>query len=80
MLNTENNDVNNLDLNDDGQIDYVRVVDRMDGDVHAIVLQVPVSASESMYTPPKPRLPSRANTVEASPRKKLRWKVNVAVA
>ncbi|MEO6757914.1 MAG: hypothetical protein ABIO24_00565, partial [Saprospiraceae bacterium] len=46
-LNMENNDVNNLDLNEDGQIDYVRVIDRMDGDAHAIVLQVPVSASES---------------------------------
>ncbi len=46
-LNTEDNDVNNLDLNEDGQIDYVRVIDRMEGDVHAIVLQVLVSASES---------------------------------
>jgi len=47
MLNTEDNDVNNLDLNEDGQIDYVRVIDRMDGDAHAIVLQVPVSAAEA---------------------------------
>ncbi len=47
LLNTENNNVNNLDLNDDGEIDYVRVVDNMDGDVHAIVLQVPVSETES---------------------------------
>ncbi|MCY7329860.1 MAG: hypothetical protein LH618_15005 [Saprospiraceae bacterium] len=46
-LNTEDNDVNNLDLNQDGQIDYVRVIDRMDGDAHAIVLQVPVNASEA---------------------------------
>ncbi len=47
MLNAENNDANNLDLNEDGQIDYIRVIDRMDGDAHAIVLQVPVSTSES---------------------------------
>lgn len=47
LLNTEDNDVNNLDLNEDGQIDYIRVVDRMDGDVHAFVLQVPVSEKES---------------------------------
>lgn len=47
LLNTESNNVNNLDLNEDGEIDYIRVVDNMDGDVHAIVLQVPVSESES---------------------------------
>ena len=46
-LNSENNYVNNLDLNDDGEIDYIRVIDNMDEDVHAIVLQVPVSADES---------------------------------
>ncbi|MBK9015468.1 MAG: hypothetical protein IPM82_16170 [Saprospiraceae bacterium] len=47
LLNTEDNHVNNLDLNDDGEIDYVRVVDNMDGEVHAIVLQVAVSETES---------------------------------
>lgn len=46
-LNEEDNPANNLDLNEDGEIDYVRVVDQMDGDVHAIVLQVPVSGAES---------------------------------
>lgn len=46
-LNTESNYVNNLDLNEDGDIDYIRVVDNMDGDLHAIVLQVPVNESES---------------------------------
>ena len=45
-LNKSNNKVNNLDLNDDGDIDYVRVVDNLSGDAHAIVLQVPVSQSE----------------------------------
>jgi hypothetical protein len=46
-LNEEDNAANNLDLNEDGKIDYIRVVDEMDGDVHAIVLQVPISQSES---------------------------------
>ncbi|MEZ5043978.1 MAG: hypothetical protein R2828_29050 [Saprospiraceae bacterium] len=46
-LNTEDNYVNNLDLNEDGEIDYIRVVDHMEGDVHAIVLQVPISETES---------------------------------
>lgn len=47
MLNDESNHVNNLDLNEDGEVDYVRVIDNMDGDVHAIVLQVAVSEDES---------------------------------
>ncbi len=47
QLNTENSNVNNLDLNEDGEIDYVRVIDNMDADVHAIVLQVAVSEEES---------------------------------
>lgn len=46
-LNKEDNNVNNLDLNEDGEIDYVRVVDNMEGDLHAIALQVPISSSES---------------------------------
>lgn len=47
LLNAEDNDVNNLDLNEDGQTDYIRVIDHMDGDVHAIVLQAIVSENES---------------------------------
>ncbi len=46
-LNKENNYVNNLDLNEDGDIDYIRVVDQMEGDVHVIVLRVPISKEES---------------------------------
>lgn len=46
-LNQEEHHVNNLDLNEDGAIDYIRVVDHMEDDVHAIVLQVPLSANES---------------------------------
>lgn len=46
-LNTEGNDANNLDLNEDGEIDYIRVVDNKEGDVHALVLQVAVNEKES---------------------------------
>lgn len=47
LLNTEANTVNNLDLNEDGETDYIRVIDHMEGNAHAIVLQVPVSETES---------------------------------
>lgn len=46
-MNSEDSKVNNLDLNEDGKIDYVRVIDNIEGDVHAIILQVPVSDKES---------------------------------
>lgn len=46
FLNQESNNVNNLDLNDDGKIDYVRVVDNSKEGAHAIVLQVPVNKTE----------------------------------
>ncbi len=47
LLNTQDNAVNNLDLNGDGEVDYVRVIDKTRGKVHALVLQVPVSEKES---------------------------------
>lgn len=47
LINTQDNSVNNLDLNGDGETDYVRVIDKTDKDVHALVLQVPVSETES---------------------------------
>ena len=47
LINTESNNVNNLDLNGDGEIDYVRVVDKSEKDAHAFVLQVAVSATEN---------------------------------
>jgi len=47
LINTENNSVNNLDLDEDGKTDYVRVIDKADKDVHVFVLQVPVSEKES---------------------------------
>ena len=46
-LNQSNNNVNNLDLNEDGDIDYIRVIDNMENEVHAIVLQVPINDIET---------------------------------
>ncbi len=42
-LNRQDAYVNNLDLNYDGEIDYVRVEHRNQGEFHAIILQVAVS-------------------------------------
>ena len=47
LINSEDQRVNNLDLNEDGETDYVRVIDKMEGNVHAFILQVPVSETES---------------------------------
>lgn len=47
LINTESKNVNNLDLNGDGDIDYVKVIDKMGKDVHAFVLQVAVSETEN---------------------------------
>lgn len=47
LINTEDNGVNNLDLNEDGNIDYIKVIDKKDGEVHAFVLQVAVSEKEN---------------------------------
>jgi hypothetical protein len=46
-LNTEGNKVNNLDLNEDGEIDYIRVIDKSETDAHAFILQAVISQSES---------------------------------
>lgn len=46
-LNTKDQKVNNLDLNADGKVDYLRVYDISKGDVHAIVIQDPVSEKET---------------------------------
>lgn len=47
LLNSKDKNVNNLDLNGDGEVDYVRVVDKADKDVHAFILQVAVSETEN---------------------------------
>lgn len=46
MLNSEKSKVNNLDLNGDGYIDYVRVIDRNDGNVHTFTMQAVISDNE----------------------------------
>lgn len=46
-LNAEESKINNLDLNGDNKIDYIRVVDNVDGKVHNIVMQIPVSEKEN---------------------------------
>lgn len=47
LLNKSDNAVNNLDLNNDGEVDYIRVIDHQGKDVHALVLQVPINEKES---------------------------------
>ena len=47
LLNSRDSKVNNLDLNGDGYIDYIRVVDRYEGNVHAFILQAVISDRES---------------------------------
>lgn len=46
MLNAENSKVNNLDLNGDGYIDYLRVIDRTERNVHAFTIQAVISDTE----------------------------------
>lgn len=46
-VNDPANHINNLDLNDDGKVDYVKVMDNMKDKAHAIVLRVPVSDKEN---------------------------------
>lgn len=45
-INSNDNEVNNLDLDADGKVDYVKVVDKTSGDAHSLVLQVAVSKTE----------------------------------
>ena len=45
-LNDQNSTINNLDLNGDNMVDYIMVMDYVDGDVHTIVLQVAVNQRE----------------------------------
>lgn len=46
-INSPDNHVNNLDLDGDGQVDYVKVIDRSSKNDHAFALQVAVSADEN---------------------------------
>lgn len=47
MLNTPDTKVNNLDLNGDGYIDYIRVLSRQDKNIHIFVLQAVISEREA---------------------------------
>lgn len=46
MLNDQDSKVNNLDLNGDGYIDYIRVIDRNEGNVHTFTMQAVISDTE----------------------------------
>lgn len=47
LINTQNSHVNNLDLNEDGETDYIKVLEKQDGDVRAFVLQASLSENEN---------------------------------
>ncbi len=46
-LNDPDSKINNLDLNGDGYVDYIRVIDNEDRNVHYIVLQVSINRKEN---------------------------------
>jgi hypothetical protein len=46
-LNDENSRINNLDLNGDNKVDYIMVIDYIDGDVHSIVLRAALNKDET---------------------------------
>jgi hypothetical protein len=46
-LNKKDNKINNLDLNEDGKVDYLRVIDNAKDDAHAIIIRAVVSKTES---------------------------------
>ncbi|HET6225075.1 MAG TPA: hypothetical protein VFF27_02275 [Bacteroidia bacterium] len=46
-LNSSDTKLNNLDLNGDGETDYIRVIDRTEKNMHALVLQIPINEDES---------------------------------
>lgn len=47
LLNSADSKVNNLDLNEDGNTDYVRVINKRENDVHVFILQALVSSTEN---------------------------------
>jgi hypothetical protein len=46
-LNDENSRINNLDLNGDNYIDYIMVIDYVNGDTHSIVLRAALNKNET---------------------------------
>ena len=47
LINSSDKNINNLDLNADGDVDYIKVIDQAGNNVHAFVLQVAVSETEN---------------------------------
>lgn len=47
LLNKEENHVHNLDLDEDGETDYIQVVNLRENDAHVFILRVPISESEN---------------------------------
>jgi len=47
LINAKDRNINNLDLNNDGDVDYIKVIDKAGNNVHAFVLQVAVSETEN---------------------------------
>ena len=45
-LNDSETGINNLDLNEDNEADFIRVVEQADGDARLIILQVPLAENE----------------------------------
>ena len=45
-INDQSNKINNLDLNEDGDVDYIQVHDEGEKDAHAIILRVAMGAGE----------------------------------
>lgn len=46
LLNLPESEVNNLDLNGDGDIDYIRVIDRQEANIHTFTMQAVISRNE----------------------------------
>lgn len=46
VLNEQDSKVNNLDLNNDGEIDYIEIQSQKKGNIHSIVLQVAINSKE----------------------------------
>jgi hypothetical protein len=46
-LNGEDSKINNLDLDEDGEIDYIQVNDEGEGDAHAFILSIAISEDET---------------------------------
>lgn len=46
-INDKTNTINNLDLNNDRNIDYIKVISQKNGDSHFIILQVPINEKEN---------------------------------